>query len=150
MPTYDIAQWAQAVALKQYGASNTKILSITGISKCQIQSYYAKAKKHGYNPETGSQALSNALVKNHAQSRCPKRATREKEAEVLGIVWSNKSRYKLTCAVLSLQAWNHHIISAITVWWILWHNGLLKVKPTYKPYLSAKACKSCLKFALEH
>jgi hypothetical protein len=50
MVQYDTAQWAAALALKVYGASNKEIKSQTGVKPRALNYIFKKAEQRGFNP----------------------------------------------------------------------------------------------------
>jgi transposase len=119
------------------------IATATGYSVPNIYRIRRIAKDRGFDPHTSLQIL-DKYTRHEEKSGRPRKATTEKEDEVIDLIIKDRYAREKTSAQLTREV----ELSRSTVWRILKRRGYRKVKPSFKSGLISEMKAARLAFCL--
>ena len=140
----DISLRAQVLTLSYCTPASIEfIAATTGYSVPNIYRIRRIARDRGFDPAISLQVL-DKYARHEEKSGRPRKATTEKEDEVIDLVIKDRYAREKTSAQLAREVG----LSRCTVWRILKQRGYKKVKPSYRPGLTPEMKAARLAFCL--
>ena len=140
----DISLRAQVLTLSYCTPASIEfIAATTGYSVPNIYRIRRISRDRGFDPAISLQVL-DKYARHEEKSGRPRKATTEKEDEVIDLVIKDRYAREKTSAQLAREVG----LSRCTVWRILKQRGYKKVKPSYRPGLTPEMKAARLAFCL--